>query len=555
MNRTHIAAMAFCALSLAPHAASACGGFFCSTTPIEQAGETIVYGLEDDGTLTMSVRINYTGDDDDFAWILPVVAPPELSIGTDALFDQLRRVTEPSFLTTYETAGTCREHPRCVYEGSCGTAYDGSGCGYDASGSAPWTGDYVDAAAGASDASAPVADASAPPDPGVMVFSQGPIGPYESVVLGAATAAEVVAWLQEKGYQVPDASIPLLETYAAAGQVFVALRLRSNVDTRAIRPITLRMPTTEACLPIRLTAIATVPELPITTFFLGRLPVTPANYSTVELQPDQIGYWTGARSWRRDLTTEIQRMGGQAFATDYSGPTPALTLETQTVDDLATEVDAAVYIQQLAARGHQGDPLLLELFETYIQPPADWGGASRDYYNCLFVSGVVSCGEPLAFDPAGLTEQITAQIVEPRAEAHALVHRHNHLTRLYTAMRPQDMTLDAVFVQDEGIEDRSNVYFARRVTACSAEYFSEDAPEHWDLDGVVVPISSGRVVSDHSYCAGLGAIPASEATECPEMSSSSGGCLCMVGGTAPIQGGVLFSIALLLGARRLRRRR
>jgi hypothetical protein len=73
---TYLGLATMCAASLPIQTAHACGGFFCSSSPIDQAGETIVYGLEDDGTLTMAVQLRYAGDDDDFAWIMPVPAPP-----------------------------------------------------------------------------------------------------------------------------------------------------------------------------------------------------------------------------------------------------------------------------------------------------------------------------------------------------------------------------------------------------------------------------------------------------------------------------------------------
>lgn len=45
----------------------------------------------------MSVQIEYEGEDDDSAWILPVPVPPELSVGSDALFEALEFETEPRF--------------------------------------------------------------------------------------------------------------------------------------------------------------------------------------------------------------------------------------------------------------------------------------------------------------------------------------------------------------------------------------------------------------------------------------------------------------------------
>lgn len=552
MNRAWLTAAVLCALAT-PAPALACGGFFCSSAPIDQAGETIVYGLEDDGTLTMAVQIRYSGDDDDFAWILPVVAPPEISLGSEALFDSLHAATRPTFGVESVTEGTCRPHPTCVREGSCATIYD-SGCGGGApSSGGGWMGGFVDAAT-----PPPVADASAsadagPPDEGVTVFSRGAVGPYESVVLGAATAREVVDWLHAHDYDVPDTSVPLLETYAAAGQVFVALRLSSNARTRQIRPVVLRMPTDEACLPIRLTAIATVPDMPITAFFLGREQVRSANYNTAMVDAERIGFFDGSLSYAAEVTREVDALGGQALVTEYAGPTPALALELPPVGDLATETDPSAYIGALADRGYRGDPQLRELLEDYLIPPA--GRAATTYYNCLFTGSTRSCGEPEAFDPAGLSEAIAANITAPRREAEALVHRHGYLTRLFTTMSAEDMTIDPVFVTDGELPDQSNVHVAQRVTECSRSYYREEAPEHWLLDGVETTISTGTLADDRAYCADRGGVPIDEAEECSDPPERSGGCLCMAAGTAPMQGGLLFGVALILLGRRSWRRR
>lgn len=551
MNRFLIATMTFLGLLFAPHAASACGGFFCSTSPIDQAGETIVYGLESDGTLTMAIQIRYEGNDDDFAWILPVPAPPEISIGSDALFDELRRTTEPTFVTRNETRGTCRTHPRCVSDSGCSEVRE-SGCGGGGPVMTdPWTGGFVDASAGFSDAG--LADADSPPDMGVTVFSQGPIGPYETVVLGAATGAEVVTWLGDHGYDIPATSVALLDSYAASGQVFVALRLRSNLETRIVRPVVLRMATDEACLPIRLTAIATVSGMPITAFFLGAERMISINYSTAIIDTNDIAFWEGRRTWASAVSAEVDRLDGQAFSTDYAGPTPAIDLELPGVGDLATLTDPARYISVLSDRGYRGDSRLLELFEGYIVPPAEYIDA-RDYYNCLFRGSTLECGEAASFDPVGLTEQITAEITVPRREANALIHRHNYLTRLYTTMDAEDMTVDPVFIPDGGLGDHDNVHVAVRVTACSGEYYREGAPMHWRFGGEEIPIRVGTPANDSAYCRSIGGVLPEEAPMC-DRASDDGSWLCMAAGTAPIQGGVLFGLALLLAARRIRKRR
>ena len=330
----------------------------------------MVYSFEEDGTLTMSVRIQYQGDDEDFAWILPVVAPPELSIGSDALFDELLAATEPTFGVNSRTEGACRPRPQCVENGSCtGVGGGDFGCGAYSPGGG-WTGDYIDppgfSDAGTFDSGSRDSGAI---DPGVTVYSEGTVGPYDTVVLGATTAAEVLSWLADHGYDIPATSEPLLETYAAQNHVFVALRLSANASTSLLAPLTMRMAVDEACLPIRLTAIATVDDMPIRAFFLGRQRVVPFNYSTAAVDTSDLNLYLGrGRSYGARVSEAVDALGGQAFVTDYAGRTPAIQLELESVLDLADSTSASDFLRALRSRGYSGDRRLLDIFQRYIVP-------------------------------------------------------------------------------------------------------------------------------------------------------------------------------------------
>ena len=269
------AAVALATLSTSP--ASACGGFFCSMAPVVQSRESVVYAYEDDGTMTMAVRINYQGLDEDFAWILPVPVPPEsIEVGTDALFTQLQTATNPSLQLETRVEGTCASPEICEYP-----SY-GGGCALGCSDAASAPGDpesrgtlFLDGGA-ASDAGS------------VVIHSQGIVGPYDTVVIGAASAMEVMTWLADNGYDIPEATEPLLEPYAAQGFVFIALRLSAKRDSSVIRPVVLSLATDEACLPIRLTPLASTPTLPIELYFLADRQATTTNYAyaDIELSPD-----------------------------------------------------------------------------------------------------------------------------------------------------------------------------------------------------------------------------------------------------------------------------
>lgn len=94
----------FAATLVAAHAlpleANACGGTFCDAgpqvMPVDQRGENILFVMQD-GWVEAHVQIQYTGDPAKFAWIVPVMAMPEISAGSDPLFANLLAGTVPTF--------------------------------------------------------------------------------------------------------------------------------------------------------------------------------------------------------------------------------------------------------------------------------------------------------------------------------------------------------------------------------------------------------------------------------------------------------------------------
>jgi hypothetical protein len=347
----------------------------------------------------------------------------------------------------------------------------------------------------------------------------------------------------------------MLEPYAAAGQVFVALRLSANAPTGTLSPIQLTIPSSEACLPIRLTAIATVADMPITAFFLAEAGVRPTNYSTAVPDLSDRAFWIGDKSWEEAVGEAADALDGHAFAVAYSGPPPSLSIERPSVADLAAQTDPSAVLRALADRGYAGDPELLETLERHLVPPR--GRDPRDYYNCLFASNTDTCGSPERFDALALAAAIEAEIVEPRRAAQAFVNRYGHLTRLYTELSPWEMTVDPVFEVDPRVPDESNIHDEGvLITECSDEYYSEGAPQRYEILGERFPHRAGARADDEAHCASLGAVTAESEEGMRRIAErdEAGGCTCGVVGASTIQGGFLAGVLLTLLFRRRRKR-
>lgn len=457
-------------LAWGPSPAAACGGLFCDrpqatpdafgNPPPAQSGEEIVYGIESDGSLVMSVRIFYQGAAPEFAWILPVPATPAVSLGTDALFAALASQTQPYFgVTGSSVVGTCAPDPTCTYYPRDAGAY--------------------------SDASFAASDAGAGGGPTIELMTT--LGPYETVVLSGGTGAEVQMWLSAHAYVIPASAIPLLDDYAMRGSHFVALRLRGDASIDQIQPVTLTMPSTSPCLPIRLTALATQPDLSVTGYFLGDARAVSINYSMLDPDWADVGLYVGTTSYFSYITRAADAAGGHAFATDYAGPTPSTSLMLPSVLDLATATSPASLLQALNNRGYLTDPQILGILADYVVPPT--GAVPRIYYNCLIYgptsfldAGADPCGTPTSFDPMGAVTTIDQSITQPRNDAQALVTRHRYTTRLFTTLSKDEMTLDPEFRLDPALGEVATLRGASITTVCDPTHYLDEAGGYYTTE-------------------------------------------------------------------------
>ena len=285
------------ALTLVPSEALACGGMFCDAAqPVDQAAERIVFAWAedddcDDGLVTVEVQISYTGDADDFAWVVPVADVPELFVSNDALFTTLANTTFPTF-------ALARDFGECG-----GSGFDESDADTDADSDADTD---TDLGGG-----------------GVSVIASETVGPYDTVVLQATNSAVLVEWLQNQDYAVPSNLEPVLAPYLAEHQYFVALKLSSDKDAGDLSPLGMAYCGDAASIPIQLTSVAAIPDLPIEVFVLGPTRAVPDNYLHVRINEAAIDWYGGGTNYRDVVKRAADEAAGQAFATDYSGSASA----------------------------------------------------------------------------------------------------------------------------------------------------------------------------------------------------------------------------------------
>lgn len=413
-------------IALVPDA-TACGGFFCNNDPIDQAAEDVVFAIDEQaGEVTMHVQIAYTGTAEEFAWIVPVAAEPELLLSTTQLFDTMRWGTRPWFQLETEEVGDCDDE------------YDYWG--------------YPEAADGSYSASSSTVDSGGATT--VQVVSEQRVGPYETVVLTAQNADGLIDWLQANKYVLPDELSKVLAPYIVEGgnTHFVALRLAKDTDVGELTPLALTYPGTIGSIPIQLTAIAATEDMRLRAYVLGEHRSVPQSYFHVQVNDIVVDWFRGGNNWEDAITIAADEAGGHAFATDYSGPSNILddliyiegTLDTTRLAKASGPVD---FFRRLMSEGFRGDATLLGLFRKYLPLPeelASQGVSEQSFYNNLdYYSEHL---EGVDFDAAAFAADIEERIVAPRRNAQEMVDSFPHLTRMTSSVSPVEMDVDPTFV-------------------------------------------------------------------------------------------------------------
>jgi hypothetical protein len=163
--------------------------------------------------LVISIDLDLRSVEDlpDMAWVIPVPSLPEVQVTSQALFDELDRLSAPEVVYRSERQG-------------------GFSLGLRAEA----------------------------PAPAVEVLERKQVGVYDVAVLAGRDGGALRDWLNAEGFRIPDALLPTLEAYIAEQWTFVAMRIAPDVNRNEIfraDPVWLSFETEEMVYPMRLTGI------------------------------------------------------------------------------------------------------------------------------------------------------------------------------------------------------------------------------------------------------------------------------------------------------------
>ncbi|MBX5480788.1 MAG: DUF2330 domain-containing protein [Myxococcaceae bacterium] len=534
------------ALLLSPGRTEACGGFFCSNVPILQSGEDIVFDIGD-GKVEAHIGIQYAGEATDFSWVVPVHGVPTLKVSSPQFLQYVRQATQPSFQLQWDQ-NSCWEQAILV---------DAAAKGYP-----------------------PGANADAGTS-GVTVLYQGQVGPYDSVVLAADDRQLLAGWLKDNGYTLADPSV--LDPYLGQGYNFLALKLQKDRSVGELRPIAIDFGGALPCIPIRLTAVATRPDLPITAYVFAEHRAVPVNYRHALINETRIDWLRGASNYLEVASRAVDEAGGRAFLTEYAGPSapfanppewmlPGPSLDTSILAQKTHPVDFTLAL--FAQNFPRGDGAIFAMFQKYIPLPKALEGivTPQQFYNSIeqYRSDIDNDPNRLPFDAAGFAQELQTTIVEPLLHAREILEHRPYLTRLFTTMSAEEMTVDPEFDFNATAPEVKQVHTATATATCNLDgtpskvRITLEDGRSWEVE----PYGSGGLVDgpyaerieQYAAIGGPGLI-ADNTPAIDDVIRRAGGSLpgvgCACNGAAAAgPGGALLLFGLLsLGARRSARRR
>jgi hypothetical protein len=541
--------------------------------PVDQTGENVVF-VPDRESIEVQIQIQYEGDAEKFAWVIPVLSiPTGFEVGSELLFDNIMNASVPTYGITSQAD-------------DCSVDQDD---GFDPSGNGSGTGAAPD---GGGD--------SAGEEPTVVIKDK-PVGAFEITVLEGGSAQELVDWLNENGYQQDDEAVPIFEEYLAANHAFVAIKLNGNATVDEIHPIALHFAHVEPCVPLKLTRIAAADDMDVRTYFLSDQRVVPKNFKHVLVNPLKIDWPNQATNYKDVIrrAVDADMASGRAWVTEYAGPSdivsPSGLVSPGWNPDAFVGIDAVQAVDLFKSQG-------LLACEYDWMTDSDVCQGTHPMAEPLLTQFVVPAGvDPQAFylDPTAFVDMIDPEqygtgdelaaliderIIAPGEHAVELLAQNPYLTRMYTVISPHEMTEDPMFHENPMLEDVAAARTATRRLLCNGDmlwtlpdgrevYVPAGAPwpdiggeEYWEeevddtpaIGAPIVLVNNTAAINDllAAYntqvgwdgSAGNGGAESGDSDGTSDGDGS--GCGCRGGG--PV--GALWTFALLFGIGVLRRR-
>lgn len=474
--------------------AHAFGGLWSSDdAALAQTGLHVVFVDGPDSTITAVIQVEYEGEPERFAWLVPVPGVPTVGMSSSTVFRRLEAATAPEYWVEVAAGDTCGEQPYPAPEIDIEPGVDGE------------------------------AMAAA-----VALNEQGSVGPYEYVNLGVDPSAGDPAqaatdWLSANGYDLTGTDGDLLNPYLRDGLNLLAFKLKQGAETRALRPVILTYERERPAIPIRAAAAAARADMPIHVWVFGPSQAVPENYKSLVLNDARLDWLTGVSfpagtlpgggagpfgptakkpgNYDALVTAAADEAGGQGFVTELGGPA------SQYRDKVWASVDDEALMLVTGQSYEDGVDAVVNAQTTY----GTWDGWSDAVAGATVLPDGVSIEaflrDPGAYrgearvDTAKFLRLLEAHVVKPVSDTVALFYRAPYLTRLFSTLSPRAMTRDPVFDYNRDLAQLDKVHVARQFVECGAD----ESDSTWRVE---LPQGSVIAGSGSRWPVGDGSMPA-----------------------------------------------
>ncbi len=363
-------------VGLLPGAASACGGFFCGATPVDQQAERILFVQEDEYTVRSIVEIQYQGDPENFAWVVPVPSVPELDTFSPQALQALDLATEPFYIPAWQ-------------------------CTDDL---------VVD-----TDGGPPRADSVT-----VDVLDRRLVGPFETATIESRDPDALVEWLRINDFRVPEQMEPFIGLYVNEGLKFLAMKLQPGRRVDSIRPISMRYFARSPAVPLRLTAIAALPEMGVKVWVLADRRYGALNVPAIQLPLERVRYDVSDRKSNHAALVArlVDEQRAPAFVTEYAQPTGPLADRVANAFVPRPPDEEALEARDTLEALLRSKPYITRLYtrvspeEMHIDPifgPTDGGDVSNVHE--LPESAIAHCSRPTGGRAGGFRRRVRIRCV------------------------------------------------------------------------------------------------------------------------------------------------
>jgi MYXO-CTERM domain-containing protein len=301
-----------------PTDAHACGG--CFVPPEENSvvtGHRMILSVGMTQS-TLYDQIEYSGNPEEFAWVLPIVGTVDIGVSSDLIFNQL------GFDTAVSVAPPVLQCPPIHCRG--------------------WDDDFAGGGANSPEDGLSSGSGGAG-EGGVDVLAEEVVGPYETVQLAADDPNALNAWLDEHGYNVPAEIQPIIDSYVEDGFNFLAMKLVPGVGVERMAPVRITTPGSNAVLPLRMVAAGTGATTTISLWLMGEGRYEPANFPGFTIAADDViwDYDTSDSNYNTLRAEGYAASDGHAWLTEASFPYSADVFRSNILNVVSSLPDQSGY--------------------------------------------------------------------------------------------------------------------------------------------------------------------------------------------------------------------